>query len=66
MDGVLHLLEECYTTKSIVLLVGLLYLLRIAVWLMGSIWSGTKAYILSGLFRAKLNSSSYEWAGKAF
>ena len=64
MDGVFHLLEECPTTRNVVLLVGALYLLRISVWIIRSLWSGTKAFILSGLFRVTLNSSSYGWAGK--
>ena len=65
MDGVFHLLEECSTIRNIVSLVGLLYLLRISVWIIRSLWSGTKAFILSGLFRVNLNSS-YGWAGKNF
>ena len=64
MDGVFHLLEECSTTKNVILLVGLVYLLRIFIWIIRSLWSGTRAFILSGLFRVKLNSSSYGWAGK--
>ena len=64
MDEVFHLLEECSTIRNVVLLVGLLHLLRVSVWIIRSLWSGTKAFILSGLFRVKLNSSSYGWAGK--
>ena len=60
----LHLLEDCSTIRNIVFLVGLLYLLKIAISLTLSLWSGTKAFILSSLFRVKLNSSSYGWAGK--
>ena len=64
MDEVFRLLEECSTIRNVVLLVGLLYLLRISVWVIRSLWSGTRAFILSGLFRVKLKSSSYGWAGK--
>ena len=60
----MEILEEYSMIKNIVLLVGFLYLVRIAVFLTKSLWSGTKAFILSGLFRVKLNSSSYGWAGK--
>ena len=64
MDGVFHLLEECPTTRNIVLLIGLLYLLWTAVSLIRSLWSGIKAFVLSGLFRVKLKPSQYGWAGK--
>lgn len=64
MDEVFHLLEEYSTIRNVVLLVGLLCLLRVSVWIIRSLWSGIKAFILSGLFRVKLNSSSYGWAGK--
>ena len=63
MGEIFYLLEDCATITNIVLLVGLLCLLRIAVSLTGSLWSGTKAFVLSCLFRVKLNSS-YGWAGK--
>ena len=65
MDGMFHRLAEEYPTiRNVVLLVGFIYLLRISVWIIRSLWSGTKAFILNDLFRIKLNSSSYGWAGK--
>ena len=64
MDTVCYVLEECATIRNIVLVAGIWYLLRTAVWLITSLWSGTKAFILSDLFRAKLKPSSYGWAGK--
>ena len=64
MDGIFHRLEEYSTIRNVVLLVGFMYLLRISVWIISSLWSGTKAFILNDLFRVKLNSSSYGWAGK--
>ena len=66
MKAVFHLLEECPTTRDVVLLVGLLYLLWIALSLIRSLWSGTKAFILTGLFRVKLKPSTYGWAGKEY
>ena len=64
MERIFYLLEECSTIRNIVLLMGLLYLLRTTVGLIRSLWSGTKAYLLSDLFRVKLTPSSYKWAGK--
>ena len=63
MDGVFHRLEEYSTIRNVVLLVGLLYLLRMSVRIIRLLWSGTRAFILSGLFCVKLNSSAYGWAG---
>ena len=64
MDGIFHRLEEYSTPiRNVVLLVGFMYLLRISVWIIRSLWSGTKAFLLNDLFRVKLNSSSYGWAG---
>jgi len=48
--------------QKIVLLVGVLYLLRLMIWLLLSIWSGIKAFFLAGLFR--VDFKSYEWAGE--
>ena len=64
MESVFHLLEEHSTIRNIVLLVGLLYLLKTAVCLIRSLWSGAKAFFLSSLFRVSLKPSTYEWAGK--
>ena len=64
MEGVFYLQEECFVITNLVFLVGLLYLLRIIVWLTSSLWSGTKAFVLSDIFRVNLKSSSYGWAGK--
>ena len=66
MDAVCHVLEECATIRNIVLVAGLWFLFKIAVWLLTSLWSGTKAFILSDMFRVKLKPSSYGWAGKEY
>ena len=58
------MLEECPTTRNTVLLIGFLYLLWLAVSLIRLLWSGTKAFILSSLFRVRIKPSSYGWAGK--
>lgn len=64
MEGIFHMLEECPTTRNAVLLIGFLYLLWLAVSLIRLLWSGTKAFILSSLFRVRIKPSSYGWAGK--
>ncbi|XP_065901233.1 very-long-chain 3-oxoacyl-CoA reductase-like [Dysidea avara] len=56
-----YLLYESPTVRNIVFLVGVLYLLRLMVWLLLSLWSGTKAFFLAGLFRV-VDLKSYGWA----
>ena len=66
LDGILQLVDECPTIRNIVLLAGLWYVLRIIVWLIMSLWSGTKAYILTNLFPSlyRVNLKTYGWAGE--
>ena len=66
MDVVCHVLEECAAIRNTVLVAGLWFLFKTAVWLLTSLWSGTKAFILSDLFRVKLKPSSFGWAGKEY
>ncbi|XP_065901234.1 inactive hydroxysteroid dehydrogenase-like protein 1 [Dysidea avara] len=54
------LTEDYPTIRNIVFLVGVLYLLRLMVWSLLSLWSGTKAFFLTGLFKVDLKS--YGWA----
>ena len=61
--GIVQMLTEDYPTiRNIVFLVGVLYLLRLMVWSLLSLWSGTKAFFLTGLFKVDLKS--YGWAGE--
>ena len=64
MERMFHSVEEYSMIRNIVVLAGLVYLLKIAIWVILSLWSGTKSFILSDLFRVKLKPSSYQWAGK--
>jgi len=61
MQQLLAWLYEYSTIRNIVFLVGVVYLLRLMIWLLLSLWSGTKAFFLDGLFRVDLKS--YGWAG---
>jgi len=62
MQQLLVWLHEYPTIRNMVFLVGVLYLLRLMIWLLLSIWSGTKAFFLTELFRVDLKP--YKWAGE--
>ena len=66
LEGLHHSLDGYSVIRDIVLFAGLWYLLRTTLWLITSIWNGTKAYLLTSLFPSlcRVNLKSYRWEGR--